>query len=401
MVRGDDGSRVSDQALYELAAVAAGDPRLLVARALQAARDVLDMEVAYMADFEDADQVFRAVGPEGLIEGVAAGGRIPRREAYCDRLIAGVIPQCVPDTTAHPETADLLLTTFGVRSYVGVPIARPDGRIDGTLCCLSRSPDPSVAERELRFMQVLARLLGDQLATQAQHHEEDVKREGLAAMAMHDLKTPVTAVLGYAELLEDADPPLTDVQREHVARITRAGEQLSRLADHLLDVSRAAGAPPPVPHAPLDLSAVVCETGELLEPSARAAGLDLHVEAPVGMTVVGDADALARVTQNLVGNAVKYTPGGGRVDVRVRRDGDGVLLEVADTGCGIAAAEQIRVFEPFYRADSGRIEASGSGLGLAVCRQVAAEHGGTLDLESAPGEGTTVSLALMAYDGSE
>lgn len=392
---------MSDQALTELAAVAAGDPRLLVARALQAARDVLDMEVAYMAELDDVEQVFRAVGPEGVIDGIETGRRIPRRAAYCDRLIAGVIPHCVPDTTAHPETADLLLTTLGVRSYVGVPIERPDGRVDGTLCCLSRSPDPSVAERELRFMQVLARLLGDQLAAQAQHHAADVKREGLAAMAMHDLKTPVTAVLGYAELLADADPPLTEVQREHVARIARAGEQLSKLADHLLDVSRAAGAPSPVPHAPLDLSAVVCETAELLEPSARAAGLDLRVDAPAGMTVAGDADALARVTQNLVGNAIKYTPGKGSVDVRVRRDGEGVLLEVADTGCGIAAAEQIRVFEPFYRADSGRIEASGSGLGLAVCRQVVAEHGGTLDLVSAPGDGTTVTLALIAYSGSE
>src|SRR5689334_22924994 len=137
---------MSHLALQELAAVVAEeDPRLLVARALQAARDVLDMEVAYVAELDDDEQVFRAVGPDSLVEGVHAGGRMPRSEAYCDRLIAGVIPQCVPDTAANAETSALLLTRLGVRSYVGVPIERPDGHVDGTLCCLSRSPDPAIA----------------------------------------------------------------------------------------------------------------------------------------------------------------------------------------------------------------------------------------------------------------
>lgn len=392
---------MSQTALDHLAAVVNEDPRLLVARALQAARDVLDMEVAYVAELDDVEQVFRAVGPDGLIAGVEAGRRIPRREAYCDRLIAGVIPACIPDTTANPVTASMVLTGLGVRSYVGVPIARPDGHLDGTLCCLSRSTDPSVAERELRFMQVLARLLGDQLARQAWQHEADIKREGLAAMATHDLKTPVTAILGYAELLEDSEPELSEVQRSHIGRIRRAGLQLSGLADHLLDVSRG-DARPPVPHGPVDLGAVVGEAVDLLEPAARSAGVELRADVGEGLLVAGDRDGLLRVLENLVGNAIKYTGGDGCVDVTARRDDQGVMVEVADCGCGIAAGEQGRVFEPFYRAASGREQASGSGLGLAVCRQVVAEHGGSLSLESIEGEGTRVSLALLAYrDGSE
>ncbi|MFL5845793.1 MAG: ATP-binding protein [Solirubrobacteraceae bacterium] len=392
---------MSHAALEHLAAVVAEDPRLMVARALQAARDVLDMEVAYLAELDEVEQVFRAVGPDGLIAGVDEGRRIPRRQAYCDRLIAGVIPQCVPDTTANPETATLMLTEMGVRSYVGVTIERPDGHVDGTLCCLSRSTDPSVAEQELRFMQVLARLLGDQLQRQAHRQEQDVKREGLAAMAMHDLKTPVTAVLGYAELLEDSAPALSGPQVEHLSRIRRAGRQLSSLADHLLDVSRAEGAPPPVPHGPVDLGKVVAEAIELLAPSVDPACLDLAVESEPGLVVAGDGVSLQRVVQNLIGNAIKYTATG-QVDVRVRRDADGIVLEIQDTGCGIPADEQSRVFEPFYRAANGRTGATGSGLGLAVCRQVVAEHGGSLTLESTEGEGTTVSMALLAYrDASE
>jgi signal transduction histidine kinase len=392
----------ADDALGQLAAVVEEDPRLLVARALQAARDVLDMEVAYLAELDDIEQVFRAVGPEGLIAGVEAGRRLPRRQAYCDKMIAGVIPMCVPDTTANPETATLALTEMGVRSYVGVPIERPDGHLEGTLCCLSRSADPHVAERELRFMQVLARLLGDQLARQQLRHERDLHREGLAAMAMHDLKSPVTAVLGYAELLGELEPPLTDGQRSYVERISRAGDQLARLADHLLDVSRAYSDAPPLDRDQVDLGVVVTESVDLAMPAARTAEVELHADVTSGLDVRGDRDALVRVIQNLVGNAIKYTPAGGRVTVRAGRDDHGVVVEVGDTGPGIPVADQPRVFDPFYRAASGREHAPGSGLGLAVCRQIVAEHGGSLTLRSAEGEGTTMTVALLAYEsGSE
>jgi signal transduction histidine kinase len=390
-------------ALGQLAAVAAEDPRLLVARALQAARDVLDMEVAYLAELDDLEQVFAAVGPGGMIAGVEEGRRLPRSEAYCDKLIAGVIPMCVPDTTANAATASLLLTTeMGVRSYVGVPIERPDGRVEGTLCCLSRSPDPTVAERELAFMRVLAKLLGDELARQQLRRERDLHREGMAAMAMHDLKSPVTSVLGYAEMLADTEPPLSDGLRHYVERIRRAGEQLSRLADHLLDVSRAYGDAPPLAQAPVDLGALTEEAAGMALPAARASGVELRAEVAPDLRVLGDRDALTRVVQNLVGNAIKYTPAGGRVDVRAGRAGDGIVVEVADTGPGIPEADQARVFEPFYRASAGRDHAPGSGLGLAVCRQVVAEHGGSLALQSVEGEGTTVSVALLPYEsGSE
>jgi signal transduction histidine kinase len=343
------------------------------------------------------------VGPAGLIDGVVEGRRLPRSEAYCDKLIAGVIPMCVPDTAAHDATASLLLTTeMGVRSYVGVPIERPDGRVQGTLCCLSRSPDPSVAERELAFMRVLAKLLGDELARQQLRRERDLHREGMAAMATHDLKSPVTAVLGYAELLADNEPPLSDGLRHYVERIRRAGEQLSRLADHLLDVSRAYGDAPPLERSVVDVGALAEETVGMALPAAQAAGVRIAADAGSGLGVLGDRDALTRVLQNLVGNAIKYTPEGGTVTVRAGRVGEGVVVEVADTGPGIPEDEQTRVFEPFYRTSAGRDRAPGSGLGLAVCRQVVAEHGGSLALESIEGEGTTISVALLPYDsGSE
>lgn len=389
-------------ALGQLAAVAAEDPRLLVARALQAARDVLDMEVAYLAELDDLEQVFAAVGPDGLIDGVEQGRRIPRSEAYCDKLIAGVIPACVPDTAAHPATAALMLTELGVRSYVGVPIERPDGRLEGTLCCLSRSPDPTVAERELAFMRVLARLLGDELARQQLRRERDLHREGLAAMAMHDLKSPVTAVLGYAELLAELEPPLSDRERGYVEHIRHAGDQLARLADHLLDVSRAYGEAAPLERGRVDLAVVVTEAVDLALPAANAAEVGLCADVASGLDVRGDRDALMRVIQNLVGNAIKYTPAGGRVDVRAAREGDGVVVAVADTGPGIPEADQPRVFDAFYRAQTGRDRAPGSGLGLAVCRQVVAEHGGTLTLRSQEGSGTTLTVSLLGYDaGSE
>lgn len=386
--------------LAELADLAGEDPRLLVGRALQAARDVLDMEVAYLAHLDDAEQLFQAVLPDTLIPGVETGRRIARNEAYCDRLIAGTISSCVPDTRLHPETADMALTRAGVRSYVGVPVELPGGRLDGTLCCLSRSPDPRVAEQELRFMRVLARMIGDQLARIEMRHQQDVQREGLAQMALHDLKAPVTAVRGYAELLADEPGDLSDEQLGYVERIRRAAGQLDRLAMHLLDISRARGAEPEAPHETIDLGEIVREAVEVATPPAGDAGVELDAAIAPDLMVEGDADALLRVAENLVGNAVKYTPGGGRVDVNVTREGPTVVVRVVDTGLGIPAEEQDRVFETFYRAANGRRITKGSGLGLAVCRRIVEQHGGSLSLVSAEGRGTTVTLGLPAYGPS-
>jgi signal transduction histidine kinase len=256
-----------------------------------------------------------------------------------------------------------------------------------------------VAESELRFMRVLARMLGDQLARQELHHQQDVQREGLAAMALHDIRGPVSTVKGYAELLAD-DAGLTEAQRDHVACIERAGERLLRLADHLLDVSRAHGAPPANDHGPLDLGAVVAEAVESAAPGAATRGVELTGEVDDGLTVTGDSDALLRVAENLVGNAIKYTPAGGHVTVRAGREGAGVLLAVSDTGHGIPEAEQERVFESFYRASNSRDAAPGTGLGLAVCRRIVAEHGGSLTLASSEGQGTTVTVALAGCAAS-
>ena len=385
--------------LAELADIAGEDPRVLVARALQAARDVLDMEVAYLAQLDDAEQLFRVVLPDRTISGIETGRRVPRTQAYCDRLIAGTIGPCVPDTLAHPETAELDFTRAGVRAYVGVPVELPDGRLDGTLCCLSRSPDPRVAEQELRFMRVLARMIGDQLARIELQRQREVQREGLAAMALHDLRAPVTAVRGYAELLAD-DDALSEEQRGFVDRIVRAAGQLDRLATHLLDISHGGAPRPGAPHGAVDLGEVVREAVDQAAPAARERDVALAAAIGTGLQVSGDPDALLRVAENLIGNAIKYTPAGGRVDVGVTAEDGEVALRVADTGLGIPEGEQDRVFESFYRAANGRRITKGSGLGLAVCRRVVEEHGGSLALSSTEDSGTTITVGLPGYDPS-
>jgi signal transduction histidine kinase len=373
-----------------------------VSRALEAAREMLGMEVSFLSEFQGDEQVVTAIAGGGVIDGIDAHGRVDRRESYCDKMVAGVIPPVVPDLTANAETADMLFTELGIRSYVGVRIERPDGQVEGTLCCLSRSPNPSVADRELDFVRLLARLLGELIAYEDLRRQRDQQREGIAAMALHDLRTPVAVIRGYAELLEDGTPPLDERQRQYVETIRRAGDEVGGLAEQLLVVARTSDDVAAPPRMRVDLSQVLLTAVEQFRPAAADAGLTLAADVREGLTVPGDRDGLLRVFQNLIGNAVKYTPAGGRVDVSASGDPEGVVVEVADDGPGIPAADQERVFEPFYRSPAGREAAPGTGLGLAVCHRIVTEHGGAIGLRSGEDRGTTVTVALVAYrDGSE
>jgi two-component system sensor histidine kinase BaeS len=135
-----------------------------------------------------------------------------------------------------------------------------------------------------------------------------------------------------------------------------------------------------------------------VEPSARARHLDLRTDVQLdAVRVAGHPGQLDRALSNLLTNAVKFTPEGGTITVRGRMERNAVVLEVSDTGLGIAPEEQEKIFERFYRSDNARRRRiSGTGLGLAIAREIAAMHGGTITVASAPGEGATFRLTLPA-----
>lgn len=220
--------------------------------------------------------------------------------------------------------------------------------------------------------------------------EADVqKREDFMGAFTHELKTPMTSIIGYADVLRSlqTDP---DEQREAANAIYHEGQRLEALSQKLLALL-ALG------NEALDLTTLDLA---MLWPRLRAACPNANLHTPEGSWPVrGDADLLLDLLCNLVQNAVKAGAPDAPVTVRCQEGADTVMLEVADRGCGIPAEELARVTEPFYMVDKSRArKQGGSGLGLALCKRIAAAHGSDLQIQSTPGQGTTVRVILQKGD---
>jgi signal transduction histidine kinase len=168
---------------------------------------------------------------------------------------------------------------------------------------------------------------------------------------------------------------------------------MGRLVDDLLALARLES--PVTGRLPVDLAALVRESGEEFAEAARARDVVLEAAAGERVVVVGDRETLKRAVGNLLDNAIRHSPAGGRVVLSADVNGEWASVRVADEGDGIAAEHHERIFDRFYRVDEARTRsAGGSGLGLAIVRQIAEAHGGRVELTSAPGEGTNVALRL-------
>lgn len=222
-------------------------------------------------------------------------------------------------------------------------------------------------------------------------------KDQFVGLVSHELRTPLTAVLGYVELLLDGTEELTDDQREYLGIIDRnARRQLRLVSDLLLSAQVEAGtfAISPVD---VDLAAVAEASVISAGPTAATAGVTVVADVrPAPLR--GDPVRLGQAVDNLVSNALKFTPSGGTVRVRVAPAADGgAVLAVEDTGIGIPAEELAHLTERFYRASTATVRAiPGVGLGLSITKAVVEAHGGTVRIASTVGEGTTFTLTLPA-----
>jgi two-component system OmpR family sensor kinase len=213
--------------------------------------------------------------------------------------------------------------------------------------------------------------------------------------ASHELRTPLTSIRGFAELYrQGAAADRSDVDR-YMRHIETESSRMALLVEDLLLLARL-DQRQPLSTRPIDLAALATDAVR----DARASAPDRHIELHAGdgpLTVAGDEPRLRRVVGSLVSNAVTHTPPGTPVTVRVAPDGKDVVLEVADAGPGMTPDQAGRVFDRFYRADPARgRQTGGSGLGLAVADAIVAAHGGAIDVDTAPGMGTTFRVRLPA-----
>ena len=221
------------------------------------------------------------------------------------------------------------------------------------------------------------------------------ERTELLATVAHEMRTPLTAALGTIDLARrDLSHGRTD---RVVPWLGTARDALHRLSRLTADIARAsAGEPPVLAHTPHDLCEVVAEACAWAESAAAEKGLALVRDGELSSIIVdADADALLSVFGNLLANAIRYTPAGGRITVGCGANQDQAWVTVADTGIGMSPEVRERVFEKFYRARDARdVEAQGLGLGLYLVQELVLAHGGYVEAESEPGQGSTFRVVL-------
>ena len=326
-----------------------------------------------------------------------------------DQLMTAVLESLEEGVIAIDERGTVIRINERARSLLGATMPLPFSREvlpripslrDAIEGALSGSATPS-AEVTLhdRTVAVASRPLGTGggvvtiLDLTVLRRLEQVRRDFVANVS-HELKTPLTAVSGYAETLLDEEIP-AEQRRRFVETIRENATRMQRIVDDLLDLSRieSGGWRPMVTR--VDVGGMVQDVFTAVRPAATANGLALVADVSRDATHVRvDPTAFRQILTNLVENAVRHTRDG-RVTVGTRHGSDGLWVYVSDTGIGIAPEHLPRIFERFYRVDTGRSRADGgTGLGLAIVRHLVDAHAGRIDATSSLGRGTTVSVLL-------
>jgi signal transduction histidine kinase len=295
--------------------------------------------------------------------------------------------------------AQNVLALYDAGSLVAVPVA-VGHELLGNLVVLRAADAPELSDTELDAIDQISRELGRMVLNTrlyeterrlvAELQEIDRYKGELIATISHELKTPLTSIIGHTELLEELD---TEV--DSVRAISRNAQRLNRLIENLLNYSRIQDRREHVRRA-VDLTTLAENSLDLLAVQAEQGGLQLKLVCPPEPVVVhGDPEELARVVDNILSNAVKYTPAGGRIDVAISAEGAWAEVACTDSGLGISAIDQTHLFSAFHRSSNPEaLSIPGTGLGLAISRRIAEMHGGDILVESTLGEGSTFRFRL-------
>ena len=302
-----------------------------------------------------------------------------------------------------PETREW---TYVRRDGSYVPVALTvtamrdsDGELRGFIGVAEDITERKRAEAERERLLEAERAAAQALAEQNARLEElDALKDEFVSVVSHELRTPLTSIQGWVEILRGEEPgPLNEEQAHFLGIVARNAERLLRVVSDLLFVSKVDSGTLTLDLGRADLQRVAADVVEGAQPFARQNDVALELDADGALEVDGDVGRLNQLLDNLVTNAVKFTPAGGTVRVRAAAEDDSVVLEVSDSGIGIAADELDRLFERFFRASTAVDRAiPGTGLGLTIVKAIAEAHGGRITVQSEPGSGTTFRVQLPA-----
>lgn len=273
-------------------------------------------------------------------------------------------------------------------SWTNKPIFDPSGSLLGCLCVGNDISDLIAMERELVR------------AKEAAEAADRIKSAFLATMS-HELRTPLNSIIGFTGILLQGLPgPLNEEQAKQMGMVQHSARHLLELINDVLDISKIESGQLDVISKPFDLRESILKTVQTVRPLADRKGLPVAVEMDPSLgTFVGDARRVEQIVLNLLNNAVKFTEVG-RVRLEAWSGGDGVVISVSDTGIGIRAEDQAKIFTPFTQIDNGLTRKhEGTGLGLSISRKLAERMGGTIAIESRLGEGSTFTFTLPTPPG--
>jgi two-component system cell cycle sensor histidine kinase PleC len=235
------------------------------------------------------------------------------------------------------------------------------------------------------------------------YHEEKLRAEAanrskssFLAHLSHDIRTPLNHIIGFAELMaHEAYGPLGNGRYgEYVENIRASGERLLSSFATILELAEFESGQRVLRHDPVEVDALVKATGDRYRAQAQRAGLTFTAGAPCGATLTADPFALQRMLGNIIDNAIRFTPAGGKVTLAAFAAPDGVVLEITDTGLGMSKERLASLSQPFVLGDATFTRKTGAGLGIAIARAIAEQSGGRLAIDSSPQLGTTVAISL-------
>jgi PAS domain S-box-containing protein len=319
-----------------------------------------------------------------------------------------------PDDRASVEANMEALRREGGEYTQEFRVVHPDGRIvwigDDATVVAGEGDRPLHVQGYLRDITPLKDAEGKQQAALEREQTANEKLRELGAMkddfvalVSHELRTPLTSIRGYLELvLESPESGLSNETENFLGIVDRNAARLERLVDDLLFMARLGSGKLELSLEDTDLAALARESVGAATPRASAQAVQLGCAVEEVPAVRGDPGRLGQLLDNLISNAVKFTPDGGHVDVRVFSQNGDVAIEVVDTGIGISANEQAKLFQKFFRTSAaGERAIQGTGLGLSISKAIVEAHAGRIELESVENIGTTIRVLLPVAGAAE
>ncbi|MDP9309872.1 MAG: ATP-binding protein [Chloroflexota bacterium] len=370
--------------------------------------ELLAVDTVAILLLTDAGDVLTVRAAKGLEGEVSQGVQIPLGAGFAGRIAAErrsvVLPEVDPATIISP-----VLREKGVRSLLGAPLL-VENRLIGVVHVGSLTPR-SFSEDDVQLLQ----LAGDRIALAIEHArsfaaeqaahrqaEEALQlREQFLSLASHELKTPLTTLMGNLELIERRSRKGSLLpEREHnLARVSiEQGKRLTQLVNMMLDISRIQRGRLTIERQPVDLVALVRRVVEAIRPNLQQHRIELRVQEPQ-LLIEGDALRLQQVVENIIENAIIFSPNGGRITVEAERRDQGICLVIHDEGMGIPAADLPHIFESFYTiAKSSSEYRAGMGIGLYMVQEIVTRHEGMVEVQSEVGKGSTFTITLPTAD---